>query len=192
MCAQGIVSSIVKRRATSFACKSLNSDSHRCQKDPCIRRSLSKSICSMAEVASSGPIHPKRPSWNLKSGATPILLITSILMPKVPSISPATGNPITSPSFIHTLDCNFVDHAGRTLLLRGVNLSGSSKAPVDQPSYILEDFWEDAENGGKSFIERPLNVDDGSADVHLARLRGWGFNMLRFPVTWEALEHGAP
>ncbi|KAJ3788277.1 glycoside hydrolase family 5 protein [Lentinula aff. detonsa] len=112
-------------------------------------------------------------------------------MPTVPSISPATGNPTTS-TFIHTLDCNFVDNAGRTLLLRGVNLSGSSKTPVDQPSYILDNFWEAAENGGKNFIGRPLDLDDGSADVHLARLRGWGFNMLRFPITWEALEHEGP
>jgi len=112
-------------------------------------------------------------------------------MPKVPSVSPATGHP-TSSSFIHTTDCSFVDNAGRTLLLRGVNLSGSSKAPVGKPSYVLEDFWEDAENGGENFIGRPLNIDDGSADVHLARLSGWGFNMLRFPVTWEALEHEGP
>ncbi|KAJ7714468.1 glycoside hydrolase family 5 protein [Mycena maculata] len=112
-------------------------------------------------------------------------------MPSVPSTSPATGQP-TGASFIHTTDCSFVDNAGRTLLLRGVNLSGSSKAPVDRPSYILDGFWEAAENGGESFVGRPLNIDDGSADVHLARLSGWGFNMLRFPVTWESLEHEGP
>ncbi|KAF8218350.1 glycoside hydrolase family 5 protein [Mycena galopus ATCC 62051] len=112
-------------------------------------------------------------------------------MPGVPSISPATGDK-TCPQFIHTTDCNFIDNAGRTLLLRGVNLSGSSKAPVDRPSYVREGFWETAEAGGESFVGRPLNIDDGTADIHLARLAGWGFNMLRFPVTWEALEHEGP
>ncbi|KAF8959759.1 glycoside hydrolase family 5 protein [Flammula alnicola] len=112
-------------------------------------------------------------------------------MPQIPSTSPATGKPLP-PSYIHTTSVNFVDNSGRTLLLRGVNLSGASKAPVGHLSYLLEDFWESAELGGESFIGRPLNIDDGSADVHLARLKGWGFNLLRFPFTWEALEHEAP
>ena len=112
-------------------------------------------------------------------------------MPPVPSVSPATGNP-TSQSFVHTTSCNFVDNAGRTLLLRGVNLSGSSKFPVGRPSYILEDLWEQAEAGGESFVGRPLKLEDGSADVHLARLRGWGFTLLRFPFAWEAIEHEGP
>ncbi|KAI0948795.1 hypothetical protein AcV7_009447 [Taiwanofungus camphoratus] len=112
-------------------------------------------------------------------------------MPRVPSVSPATGNPTPS-HFIHTVESHFVDNAGRTLLLRGINLSGSVKAPVDRPSYILDGFWQSGEDGDESFIGRPLNLDDGSADVHLARLKGWGFNMLRYVVTWESLEHAGP
>ncbi|OSD02140.1 glycoside hydrolase family 5 protein [Trametes coccinea BRFM310] len=112
-------------------------------------------------------------------------------MPRVPSTSPTTGAP-TPAHFIHTTDANFVDNAGRTVLLRGINLSGADKAPVGAQSQELEGFWEAGESGEESFIGRPLNLEDGSADVHLSRLRGWGFNALRYVVTWEALEHAGP
>src|SRR6266404_9665177 len=108
-------------------------------------------------------------------------------MPPVINLSSVTGLPV-SDWYIHTTDARFVDTHGRTLLLRGVNLSGSSKAPIGEPSYLLDGFWENAEAGGNSFEHRPLNLNDGSADIHLARLRGWGFNTLRYPVFWEALE----
>ncbi|CAE6477537.1 unnamed protein product [Rhizoctonia solani] len=102
-------------------------------------------------------------------------------MPAVPRTSPATRNAIPE-HYIHTTAGHFVDSAGRILLLRGVNLAGSTKAPVDRPTQY-QDVWDVAEAGGESFVGRPLNLDDGSADIHLARLRAWGFNCLRFVFT---------
>lgn len=113
------------------------------------------------------------------------------VMPQVPRTCPTTGQP-TSKDYLHTLDGQFVDANGRTLLLRGVNLSGSSKAPIGQQSHVLDHFWSSAQAGGQTFLGRPFDLDDGSADAHLSRLRGWGFNVLRYPITWEALEHEGP
>lgn len=146
-------------------------------------------------------------------------------MPRIPSKSPATGESLP-PHYIHTLARHFVDQSSRVRILRGVNLCGSSKSPVDRPSWILDGFWEAVEAGnGESFVGRPLqltreeemrlrtdwddakgaplhrdrtgygllgSVESGEADVHLARLRGWGFTLLRFVFTWEALEHEGP
>ncbi|KAM0754061.1 glycoside hydrolase [Meredithblackwellia eburnea MCA 4105] len=105
--------------------------------------------------------------------------------------SPVTGNPVPE-YYIHADSRHFRDTSGRTVLLRGINLASSAKTPKGQPGQQLAGFWQHAKDGQLSFVGRVLDIEDGSADIHLQRLRSWGFNCLRYVTTWESIEHQGP
>lgn len=84
---------------------------------------------------------------------------------------------------------NFSDEYGRTILLRGINMGGSSKVPVnpDGATWNRSGFYDHRQ---VSFVGRPFPLAE--ADEHFRRLKAWGFNFLRLLVTWEAIEHAGP
>ncbi|KAL9182677.1 hypothetical protein ACHAXT_013329 [Thalassiosira profunda] len=86
---------------------------------------------------------------------------------------------------VRIADGEFVDGHGRALNLRGVNLGGSSKIPVPTSSSDPLD-----PQSTPSFVGRPFPLAE--APLHFRRLRACGFNVIRFIVTWEAVEHEGP
>ena len=77
----------------------------------------------------------------------------------------------------------------RVLTLRGVNLGSDAKNPTKpfMPSHIKDGLF-DADD--VSFVGAPFPLKD--ADEHLGRIKGYGFNVVRFVFSWEALEHSGP
>lgn len=81
----------------------------------------------------------------------------------------------------------FTDCDGNVIVLRGVNFDPSVKYPADpfQPSYTKIDLNQEI-----SFKDHPVKLNE--LRNHVNRLKSIGCNCIRFPITWESIEHKGP
>lgn len=80
----------------------------------------------------------------------------------------------------------FIDEYNRTLIFKGVAVSGCSKFPIEtEGSHVKDDSTKSI-----SFVGRPFPLSE--ANEHLTRLSNSGLTCLRILVTWEAIEPIAP
>lgn len=90
---------------------------------------------------------------------------------------------------------NFVDNKGRKIVLKGINVDGALKFPCtpNLPSYAGDGSDPDNiffEGEQVLFVGRPFPLEE--AEVHFERIKSWGYNTIRYLITWEALEHSGP
>ncbi|KAI5967140.1 hypothetical protein CANMA_003197 [Candida margitis] len=91
---------------------------------------------------------------------------------------------------------NFYDKStGRKVVLKGINVDASMKLPVDpyMPSFKGDptnpsDIFFDGDT--VSFVGRPFPLEE--ARMHFYRIKSWGYNTIRYLLTWEAVEHEGP
>lgn len=90
---------------------------------------------------------------------------------------------------------SFVDNKGRKIVLKGINVDGALKFPCtpNLPSYAGNGSEPDNiffEGEQVLFVGRPFPLEE--AEVHFERIKSWGYNTIRYLITWEALEHFGP
>lgn len=109
--------------------------------------------------------------------------------------SATSENSVLTCLLLHVDGGRLLDKKGRKVTLKGINVDSAMKIPVTpfMPSYYGNtsspgDIFFDGDN--VSFVGRPFPLEE--AEQHFRRIKSWGFNTIRYLVTWEAIEHLGP
>ncbi|KAG7660882.1 uncharacterized protein J8A68_005557 [[Candida] subhashii] len=83
----------------------------------------------------------------------------------------------------------------RKVTLKGINVDSAMKYPTSpsMPSYTgsandPNSIFFDGDS--VSFVGRPFPITE--ARSHFKRIKSWGYNTIRYLITWEAIEHAGP
>ncbi len=79
---------------------------------------------------------------------------------------------------------SFKDEFGRQLIFKGINLAAKVPSKPEGATFLKKGFKDHKE---VSFVGRPFPLEE--ANEHFARLKHWGFTLLRLSTSWEAVEH---
>ncbi|KAF8470793.1 glycoside hydrolase superfamily [Kalaharituber pfeilii] len=109
--------------------------------------------------------------------------------PLIPTTIPTATSFHSLPLLPHPTENCFSDNYGRTLLLRGLNVGGCSKVPTIKTKIkVLNDLTEKVEvEETVSYSGRPFKSVEEAAEWW-KKLRQWGVGIVRWVVTWEAIE----
>ncbi|CAN3353692.1 ergosteryl-beta-glucosidase [Diutina catenulata] len=105
------------------------------------------------------------------------------------------SNSIVEISPLAVKDGELVNAHGNYVSLKGINLDAAMKLPVSPVSASYQGDSSDPDNvffegDTVSFVGRPFPLED--AHEHFMRIKGWGYNTIRYLLTWEAVEHEGP
>lgn len=96
---------------------------------------------------------------------------------------------------LKAVDGFFVDPEGRKRVLKGINVDNTMKLPAKpfMPTWKGDalnpnDLFFDGDS--VSFVGRPFPLEE--AEEHWNRIKSWGYNVVRYVLTWEAIEHAGP
>lgn len=108
----------------------------------------------------------------------------------------APSNSILQCERLNTNDKGFlVDSQNRRITLKGINLDAGAKLPASPPMPTYQGDCTNPENvffdgDNVCFVGRPFALEE--AELHIQRIKLWGYNCIRYIITWEAIEHEGP